>query len=188
MDPARRAFLSGSLLTREGRDRLEKSVRDWGPQPPWLGGSVGAWSCRECAGACVSACPPGIIRRHPGDHARAGTPYLSFEEAGCNFCGACVETCPEEVARSASEPLLGRAQVDAARCLTWNGIVCMACFGRCPEGAIAPSGWGRPQIDTRACNGCGCCVAICPAEALCVTWLHQANAAAGKHERREGGP
>lgn len=53
----------------------------------------GSPDCRAC-GACVKACPDGVIRieKDPEDAKR--TLSLSVDHGQCTFCGLCVDACP----------------------------------------------------------------------------------------------
>lgn len=164
----RRAFLSGAPLTSEGRQRYERLHRPLGPALPWLARDASTVVCAECDGPCVAACPPGIVRRHGGDHTLSGVPYLSFEDAGCDFCGACAQVCPQIPQPVTGRPALGTARVDQGTCLAWNGVVCISCLPRCPQQAFYRDGRGRVHVDEGSCNGCGACVSVCPRQAISV--------------------
>lgn len=167
MDPGRRAFLRGSLLTRAGRRAEHARQHPLGPPPPWHRGLALEAHCPACSGPCVSACEPGIIRLHPADHERVGLPYLDFSGAGCTFCKACVAACPLEI-DTAQEPAPrpGMARLNRSACIAWNDVICMACSTRCDYRAITTAHQRRPQVVEERCTGCGMCVSACPVNAL----------------------
>ena len=117
--------------------------------------------CRDCDAPCLASCEPGIIERLPDN----GLPYLSFEQAGCTFCGDCVDACPVETAPALR---IGLASLETTACMAWNGTVCTSCRYACDQQAIRVDLRGRPGVDGGTCNGCGACVGVCPTQALTV--------------------
>ena len=55
-------------------------------------------------------------------------------------------------------------------CLEARGIVCRACGDACEARAVGflplAGGLAKPVVDPALCNGCGLCVAVCPAGAI----------------------
>lgn len=51
-------------------------------------------------------------------------------------------------------------------CLAMQGVQCCACAEACIAGAIRlrafAGGYGRPELDSSLCDGCGACVIACP--------------------------
>lgn len=131
--------------------------------------------CVRC-GACVRACPSGIIR-FGGDNAGWHgilAPELCFDNDYCNpGCTACGQACPSgaitpfTAAHKFKVPL-GTAAVDTSRCLLSDNRECGTCTNACPHGALDLA-WdpenmiSRVVVDPAACTGCGCCEYVCPA-------------------------
>ena len=67
-------------------------------------------------------------------------------------------------------------------CLARQGIACQSCGDVCPQDAIRfrprVGGPFLPEVNEALCNGCGVCMAPCPAEAIAV--------AASQAERAHG--
>jgi ferredoxin len=162
MDRERRAFLSGASLSTERRTRYQRACEPLGPLPPWHWGRMLQAQCAACAAPCVEACPEKIVRVHGADHALSGLPYLAFERGGCTWCGACAAACPVTQASGAGRSKLGEVRLDRARCLSWNGVVCISCVSRCIYRAIGRDRSGRVTLKAAACTGCGACIAACP--------------------------
>ena len=159
VDNSRRAFLRGAFLKREEREAL-------GPAPPWHQGKLDLERCQACDAPCISACEPGIIKRHPDEHLLAGQPYLSFEAGGCTFCAECATVCPMALAVDEAPAKLGRVKLDRQSCLAWNDVFCMSCRSHCDHGALSLDSRRRMQLDTDACTACGRCLSVCPNQAL----------------------
>jgi ferredoxin-type protein NapF len=151
-DPARRALLRGRVP---------------GPlpmRPPWARTERFTELCTRCL-HCATACPEHIILRGDG-----GFPELDFTRGACTFCGACAAACPEPIFEARSTvPWRAQAAIDKT-CLATRGIVCRTCRDECPEDAVrfelALGGVARPHVLDDRCNGCGACVAACPADAI----------------------
>jgi len=160
VDRNRRAFLRGRIA-REGTPRPLR--------PPWAREAFES-ACTRC-GACLAACPEGIL--HPGD---GGFPEVDFRRGTgeCTFCAACAASCPEPafVAAPAGAPWHATARIQET-CLALRGVHCQSCGDACGESAITfrPTlgGAPRPAVDAASCTGCGACVGACPVDALVVT-------------------
>jgi len=138
-------------------------------RPPW------SWNeqdfvaaCTRCD-ACIGACPNGIIVRSVD-----GFPEVDFIRGECTFCADCVTACKPGAlvrAHAGSTPWLVKASITRS-CLARNKTSCTACAGSCSRGAVrfaSRGGASIPEIDKRACNGCGACIGFCPESAIGMT-------------------
>ena len=173
---SRRAFVGLGLgagyrlALPPGRETGAKVIR-----PPASGAA--ARFTRLCArcGACVRACPGGILRYGGVGSGLASVlaPEVYFENDYCHpSCTACGEACPSgaipkfSAERKFATPL-GRAKVIEADCLLGRGRECGACVGVCPKEALDLA-WdpvemvSRVVVDAKACTGCGYCEYVCP--------------------------
>jgi ferredoxin-type protein NapF len=150
----RRQFLRGDLSGRKAPLR-----------PPWaLAEPDFLAACTRC-GACVPACPTGILAQV------RGYPEIDFSRGECTFCGKCRDACAPRALRqkTGTPPWRLRAAV-ANDCLAYRDVVCRGCGDACGEAAIRFSprlgGAARPEILAERCTGCGACVSACPAGAV----------------------
>ena len=76
-----------------------------------------------------------------------------------------------DVTRRTKAALPPIAMISAA-CLARQGIACQSCRDACPQDAIRfrprVGGPFLPEVDDALCNGCGACMAPCPAGAVAV--------------------
>ena len=181
---ARRSLLSagmGAVCVGLGA-RL--ATGDWirlpgtGPRPIRPPGAVdeGRFTglCIRC-GSCLRACPAGIIRTDPGEHAVAGflTPLIRFQTDYCREdCHRCTQVCPSgAIAKLSLEEKnrtpIGLAKVDMDLCLLADDRECDICVRECPFKAVKVE-WSEetytatPRVDPKKCPGCGACEIACP--------------------------
>ena len=105
VNPARRAFLSGSLshpnprLPRLPAERIallkEIVLRGERRLPEGAIPNLRASNACEGHGVCASVCPNGALRRFE----EPGFQGLEFDAIACVSCGACVVVCPEQALR-----------------------------------------------------------------------------------------
>lgn len=178
MDLNRRAFLRGQ------RPRwIAVPYR-----PPWaVSEALFTHTCTRC-GACVAACPAGLLARGAG-----GFPEADFRRSHCTFCMDCVHACVENsrqntscqspaLAFSPGFPPWALQPTISTACLPRRGVLCRSCEDHCGAGAIRfaphPGQSAQPDIDKSRCTACGECVASCPAHAISMQAL---PAASGLH-------
>jgi ferredoxin-type protein NapG len=135
--------------------------------------------CRKCA----EACPYLAIKMAHGERGfKMGTPYIDPQEVPCYLCEdfPCIEVCPsgalEEVA-GRRDVKMGVAVIDESLCFPYQGILCRACYERCPiyREAIILKSELYPEVQKEDCVGCGICEHVCPTEpkAIVVISAHQ---------------
>lgn len=188
-DPSRRAFLA-ALGAGTLAGILAPLARLVTPEKPrWLRppGAKEAQLLAQClrCGACIAICPTGVLRPLlAGPHA-LWTPEFVPRRGYCRYtCNACGQACPTGAIpplplAEKQRAVIGLAQVDPTRCLTWTeNRACTVCHDTCPvpggairlvaEDARTPAGERirvrRPQVQEERCNGCGICEYNCPVE------------------------
>lgn len=151
----RRGFLRGRIRTVTP-----------GLRPPWaLAETEFVERCTRCD-ACLQACPSSIVVHGDGAY-----PVVDFGRGECTFCGDCVEACEPAALRRAEHaaPWALKAAV-GGKCLAMQGVECRVCGEICGHSAIRfrprIGGVALPELDPETCNGCGACVAPCPAQAI----------------------
>jgi MauM/NapG family ferredoxin protein len=124
--------------------------------------------CRKCAQACPYDAI-GIVHGERG--LKMGTPYIYPREIPCYLCEdfPCIEVCPTQALEPVADKRdvrMGIAVIDQSTCFPYNGILCRACYERCPiyrEAVILKSEL-YPEVVKEHCVGCGICENVCPTE------------------------
>ena len=132
--------------------------------------------CTRCR-KCVEVCPYNSIQMAHGESGlKMGTPYIEARDMPCYLCDdfPCIEACPSEALLPVDfkeEVRMGIAIIDESLCLPYNGILCRACYERCPiyREAITLKDNLYPVVHEDKCVGCGICVNVCPAETVAIS-------------------
>lgn len=156
VDPTRRALLRGRIRPVTASLPLPWAL-------PWQAFVAG---CDRCQ-ACLHACPQQIVV--PGE---GGFPTVDVQRNHCTFCRACADACPKALFVPATERPWSLIATVSSACLAKQRVFCQSCRDSCEPAALtfspAPGGIAQPRIDAAACNGCGECVAACPAGAIAI--------------------
>lgn len=121
--------------------------------------------CTGC-GACVEACPVGIIELVPTDmkvHVRCsshdkGKKAKEVCKVACIGCQLCVKKCPSDAIHMEDD----LAVIDYDKCTN-----CGVCAAVCPTNAIVDDIAHRPKaVIGSKCEGVGKCKEVCPVKAI----------------------
>jgi ferredoxin-type protein NapF len=134
-------------------------------RPPWALPEADFVTVCDGCNKCIPKCPENIIKPTDDDLVQ-----LSFDEAGCTFCGECVAICPTGALSKAIEPPLALEARVHGSCIALHGVMCRLCEDACETRAIrfrlGLNGKSYPIISEVNCNGCGACVSRCPSTAI----------------------
>ena len=176
LDLSRREFLgaaaggAAALALRRTTPGRNPPIRPPGARPE----DQFAALCARC-GACLRACPYGILQPDLGAGGLAGllAPKIDYSRANCfEYCNECTKVCPtgaiERLALEAKRNrAIGLAEIDRSKCIAWHdGQYCMVCHEFCPYLAIDSTkhrGVECPTVKADMCRGCGACQVNCPA-------------------------
>ena len=157
---SRREFFT-SLV---GVVKKDKQKEAFAPFAPFFD-SQKADICKTCDSlSCVNSCEEGIIKKEAFT-----APRLDFSRRGCTFCADCAVSCERGVFDASHDGGIDASvEIDALKCLAYNGVICKSCFDPCLERAIDFSGLFYPIINPEKCTACGFCIGVCPASAIIV--------------------
>ncbi len=119
---------------------------------------------------CVEVCPYQSIKVLKADFGRqGGTPVIIPRDVPCYLCMKCPVECPSgalEPIKEKEQVRMGVAKINTETCLPYQGIICRACYERCPiyTEAIILKEEVYPQVVEEKCVGCGICENVCPNE------------------------
>ncbi len=125
--------------------------------------------CIRCR-RCVEICPYQSIKVvKTGLGKKSGTPVIIPREVPCYLCMKCPPECPTDALQpivKKEQVRMGLAKIDQDTCLPYLGIICRACYERCPiyTEAIILKEEIYPEVVEEKCVGCGICENVCPNE------------------------
>ncbi len=137
--------------------------------------------CRKCGQVCPY---DSIVSAHGSWGVRMGTPFIYPADIPCYLCDdfPCIEACPTGALSEVEDKRdvrMGIAVIDNSLCLPYQGIICRACYERCPiyREAITLKEQIYPVVHEESCVGCGICEQVCPTEpkAITVKSAHKSN-------------
>jgi len=115
---------------------------------------------------------------------KTGTPIITPKNVPCYLCDdlPCIDVCPTGAlapVKDRAEIAMGIARIDESLCFAYNGILCRACYERCPVygEAITLKDELYPVVHEDKCVGCGICESVCPVDpiAIIVESAHEVN-------------
>lgn len=131
--------------------------------------------CIKC-NKCAQVCPyDSIVMAHLNRGDKFGTPLIFARDIPCYLCMKCPPVCPtgalDNNLTQKEKVRMGVAVIDPNKCLPFQGIICRACFERCPiyREAITLRDETYPEVHPDKCVGCGICENVCPAEDVAIT-------------------
>lgn len=136
-------------------------------RPPWSREEpLFLAGCTQCQ-ACINACETGVLISGSG-----GFPEIDFQRAECTFCRQCAQACEAPLFYSQSHQPWQQVAIFSRDCLALHATECRSCQDSCETQAIRfrprLGGPAQPALNAAECNGCGACVASCPARAIAI--------------------
>ena len=140
--------------------------------------------CIRCR-KCEEVCPYDAIQMTDFSwSSKTGTPIITPKNVPCYLCDdlPCIDVCPTGAlapVKDRAEIAMGIARIDESLCFAYNGILCRACYERCPVygEAITLKDELYPVVHEDKCVGCGICESVCPVDpiAIIVESAHEVN-------------
>ena len=146
-----------------------------GLRPPWSTEAGVRAGCTSC-GACISACPEGILFA-----GRAGAPVVRFDTGICTFCRKCADACEQDVFAGPDQAPWDIAASIGEACLLGLNVTCQSCVDACETEALRldyrAGRVGAIAVAADQCTGCGGCLSVCPTQAISLQPSAAADAA-----------
>jgi MauM/NapG family ferredoxin protein len=125
--------------------------------------------CIRCR-KCVEICPYYSIRVATFSLGQEmGTPVIVPRRIPCYLCLKCPPVCPTGALNPVAnreDVQMGVARINTRTCLPYAGVLCRACYERCPiyREAIVLDQEIYPVVRAEKCVGCGICENVCPTD------------------------
>lgn len=149
---SRRGLLRSVL--RAGRPEPAPAVRQAARPPQAQPDALFLARCDGC-GACVAACPLGMIK------VSGGKAELDPETAFCDGCLICTAACPTDALAPDCNKETGLRPIMREYCFGRTTGGCQLCVMACPSSAIFFNQENHPALSEARCWGCGACKFAC---------------------------
>jgi ferredoxin len=122
----------------------------------------------------VSRCIGGVLQPALFEYGLSGIfqPLMDYKKGFCEYeCKICMDVCPNSAITSMSlekkkRIKIGKSILIKDECVVYkDNKECGACIEVCPTRSVYPVLWKgilAPEVDVKACIGCGACERACP--------------------------